>query len=116
MEDDTFGVFIRKVQHLLQVPSNGFPLSVFIACEPNVVGVFRCFSERINDFDFARFDGVVGCIIVSKVDTYAVIFDPRDVSDMPLRRQDVIVLAQKLFYRFCLCRRLYYDQIFTHTF
>ena len=48
VEDDTVGLLLIQSQHLAQVPGDGFSLTVFIGCEPYLLG-FLCLGAQVGN-------------------------------------------------------------------
>ena len=64
---------------------------------------------------FVGINRIVGLIAVLEINTHRILTDRLYVAHVPLTTQHMVLTPQKLLDRLRLCRRLYYNQIFTHT-
>ena len=114
VEDDAMCILVFKVQDFMEMPCDGFPFAVFIACQPNGVGFFHLCSQLIEQMVFLGFNYIIRLIVVVEVNTRAILPYSFNIPDMTLRRHDMIVRSEELFYRLCLGGRLNYYKVFTH--
>ena len=69
VKDDTMRFSGIKLEYFLQMPSNSFPFTVFIGCEPDAVGFFGFVLEVLNQCRFGRVNDIVRGIMIIKIDT-----------------------------------------------
>ena len=85
VEGDATYFFLRQLQDFLDMPCDSFSLAVGVACEPNLIGLQRLFTQRINEMHLLLVDDIVGCIGIAKVNTHTVFTNTLDITNMPLR-------------------------------
>ena len=110
MENNSSGVFRTQAQHLIQVPTDGLSLTVFIGSQPNGLSLLRESPQVFyNTFFIGRYFILWGERINVHTKTSFL-----QVTDMSVTRNNLIVLSQEFFYSFCLSRALHYYQIILH--
>ena len=104
------------------MPGNRLAFAVFICCEQKLTGVFKGRLQLAHCFVFASRDSVIRLEVVFDVDREfgkralelfclrRQVFRVDQISDVPDRGQDCVVVAKILSDRLCLCRRLDDDQ------
>ena len=111
MEYNTTGFLFVQSQHLTQMPGNCFSFTVFIGCQPDFLRILCTRFQFLYQFLlFGRY--FVFWFESICVNTH---FPFLQVTNMPIARHDLKILAEKFLYRLCLRRRLYYYQILLHT-
>jgi hypothetical protein len=108
VKGNTTCLFFGQLQHLLNMPSNSFSLAVRVAREPNLIGLESLFAQRINQLYLIFFDYIVRSIAIAKVNTHAVFTNTLDITNVPLRRHQMKILAQILGNGFSFARGLNY--------
>ena len=76
------------------MPGNGFTLAVRVGREKDVVGLGRLLAQSREQIALAADRDVLRFIVVFRVDTHAAL---RQVAHVPVRRGDIIAVAQKPF-------------------
>ena len=94
------------------MPGNRLSLAVLIGCEPYGFCLFSFCLQCANQRLFVCRDFVAGFKIIIYVDTEIFLLQIAYVS---VTRKDFEIFPQKLFNRFCFCRRLDNDKVFLHN-
>ena len=94
------------------MPGNSFSLAVLIGCEPYGFCLFSFCFQRADQSLFVCRNFIIGFKILIYVDTE---FFLLQITYMSVTRKDFEIFPQKLFNRFCFCRRLDNDKVFLHN-
>ena len=105
VEHYALGLFGSQAKHFIKVPSNSFPLAVFIGGKPHHVGIGCGLFQLLDKFLFFGRNFVNGFEPVGSVD--AEIFFVQ-ISDVPVTRHHFEVFAQEFLYRLGFGRRFDY--------
>ena len=108
VEDDAPGVLDWQAEHLGQVPRDGFSFAVFIACEPDGVGLLGGCAQGADEFGLLGGYFVLG-LEVLEIDAEVVFLQVADVS---VTGQHFVVLAEEPLECLCLGGRLDDDEVF----
>ena len=95
------------------MPGNGFTFPVRVSREVQGIGLFQCLDDCVNVLFVALDDLVLHRKLIIGVNGT---FFGDQVADMPVRRQDVEVLAKVLADGAGLRRRFHNYEIFRHIF
>ena len=92
------------MQHLCDMPGNGFSLSIRVSCQIDMVALFCVFFQFFDNVFLALHIGVLRLKAVFYIHTQ---FRLRQIPDVTHRGNDIIALAQIFLNGFRLCRRLH---------
>ena len=111
VEYDAVGLFLVKSQYFTQMPRDGFSFTVFIGCQPYLLGLAGILTKLLDDF-FLFFRNLIFRDKRLDINAHLLLFQ---VTDMAVARHYLEVFAEEFFYRLGLGRRLNNHQILLHT-
>ena len=97
MKDDAILLIHVQPQHAGQMPGNRFSLTVWIACQIDVIAVLRQLLQLFDNVLLIGADLVVRLKIMFHIDAQAALAARRQISYMSLAGYDMIVVAQIFF-------------------
>ena len=110
VEHNAVGFLLIQTEHFTQVPRDSLSFTVFIGCQPHLLGLLGI-SLQILHHLFLVFRNLVLRLEGLLVDAHLLFLQ---VTDMAVARHHLKVATQELFYRLGLSRRLYNHQILLH--
>ena len=90
------------------MPADGLPLTIRVGCEIDAIRLLRFFLQLREELTLAADRDVLRLIVMLDIDAEGAL---RHIDEMSHGGIDRILLAEKFFDRFHLCRRLYDNQI-----
>ena len=101
VEDNALRMFGLQPQHLVQMPSDGFPLAVLIGGQPHGLGLSRLALQFAHQLALVRRYLVVRRKVVGYVDAELFLLQ---VAYVPVAGKDFVILAKEFLNGFSFCR------------